>query len=132
MEVGPLVGLNLNCSWIRMSEECFVVPMLIGERVFSDSSKTFVTLTFLVLPLQIQRRPVVVGGARLGGEVPAALGVGGHHDGVGGQSWRQRQSTVVTTHGSATLEQRMRPCTANMANLRLLLKASDWAFTFWR
>lgn len=51
---------------------------------------TFIQTTFLVLPLQVQRGPVVVGGAGLGGEVPAALGVGSHHVGVRRQSWRQR------------------------------------------
>lgn len=95
MEVGPLVGLNLNCSSIRMSTDHSVVLMLIG-RESSNSSKTFVTPTFLVLPLQIQRCPIVVGGAGLGGEVPAALRVGGHHICVRGQPWRQRCSRERT------------------------------------
>lgn len=47
------------------------------------------TLTFLVFPLKIQRGPVIIGGAGLGGEVPARLGVGSHHVRVRGQSWKQ-------------------------------------------
>lgn len=89
------MGLNLNCSLIGMSKDFSVVLMLIG-RESSNSSKTFETLTFLVLPLQIQRCPIVVGGAGLGGEVPAALCVGGHHICVRGQSWRQRCSREHT------------------------------------
>lgn len=55
---------------------------------------TFLQTTFLVLPLQVQRGPVVVGGAGLGGEVPAALGVGSHHVGVRRQSCRQERGLV--------------------------------------
>lgn len=50
---------------------------------------TISQITFLILPLQVQRGPVVVGGAGLGGEVPAALSVGSHHVGVRRQSWKQ-------------------------------------------
>lgn len=50
---------------------------------------SFNPLTFLVFPLQIQRGPVIVGGAGLVGEVPAALGVGSHHVRLGRQSWNQ-------------------------------------------
>lgn len=49
---------------------------------------TIAQITFLILPLQVQRGPIVVGGAGLGGEVPAALSVGSHYVGVRRQSWR--------------------------------------------
>lgn len=82
--LGPPVWSIFYQSTIKMLPECLM------DRWFVTDPN--LTLTFLVFPLQIQWGPVVVGGASLGGEVPAALCVGSHHVGVRRQSWKQRVS----------------------------------------
>lgn len=104
---------------------------LVRPRMSSDLRRSLIeALTLLVFPLQIQRGAVIVGGAGLGGEVPAALCVGSHHVGVGRQSWWEKREWMKRSVRSPPT-QRQRDG-GQTAHLRFPLKASDWAFTFWR